>query len=138
MKAREQPVRRNSGSDDQDNERRTSVKRIVFSVLVAALALGTFSVISAEEKKDDHVVITGWVTDTDCGGKGAVEGHADCAKKCVKEKGAKWALYDPETKTVWVIADQAKASEMVGKEVVCKGVVDMKKKEIWVDSYTPF
>jgi hypothetical protein len=115
-----------------------SMKRILFSLLVGALVLGTSSLISAEEKKNDKVSITGWVTDTDCGAKGAKEGHAECAAKCVKEKGAKWALYDPETKTMWVIADQAKASEMAGKKVVAKGTTDMKKKEMFVDSYTPF
>src|SRR5262245_44733005 len=102
-----------------------SMKRILFSLLVAAVALGTSSLISAEEKKEP-VTVKGWVTDT------------DCAAKCAKEKGAKWALYDPETKTVWVIADQAKASEMAGKKVAAKGMADMKTKQIWVDNYTPF
>src|SRR5215510_16233297 len=102
------------------------MKRILFTLLMGAVVLGTSSLISAEEKKEP-VTVKGWVTDTDCGAQGAKEGHAECAAKCVKEKGAKWALYDPETKTVWIIADQAKAAEVVGKEVVCKGVVDMKK-----------
>ena len=114
------------------------MKKILFSLLVGAVALGTSSLISAEEKKGEQVTIKGWVTDTECGAKGANEGHAACAAKCVKEKGAKWALYDPETKTVWVIADQAKAAEMAGKKVMAKGTTDMKKKEMWVDSYTPF
>jgi hypothetical protein len=114
------------------------MKRPLFLVLVGALAFGTFSVISAEEKKDDHVVITGWVTDTHCGEKGAKEGHADCAKKCVKERDAKWALYDPDTKQLWVLSDQERGSQMVGKRVVCKGVVDKKKKEIHVDSFDTF
>ena len=113
------------------------MKRILFTLLMGAVVLGTSSLISAEEKKEP-VTVKGWVTDTDCGAKGAMEGHADCAKKCVKEKGAKWALYDPETKTVWVIADQAKASEMAGKKVAAKGMADMKSKQIWVDNYTPF
>jgi hypothetical protein len=87
------------------------------------------------QKGDEHVVITGWVTDTKCGAKGAQEGHAECAAKCVKEKGAKWALYDPATKTMWVINDQEKGPEMAGKKVICKGTVDKKKKEIKVSEY---
>jgi hypothetical protein len=135
MRTRDRPVRKNSGRDDV--KKGASMKRILFSLLMGAVALGTSSLISAEEKKE-QVTVKGWVTDTECGAKGATEGHADCAKKCVKEKGAKWALYDPETKTVWVIADQAKASEMAGKKVAAKGMADMKTKEIWVDSFTPF
>lgn len=113
------------------------MKRIIFSVLVGALALGTSSVISAEEKKDDQVVVTGWVTDTDCGAKGAKEGHAECAAKCVKEKGAKWAIYDPDTKTMWVITDQEKGPGMAGKKVKAKGTVDKQKKEMQVSEWYP-
>src|SRR5262245_35717940 len=49
---------------------------------------------------------TGWVTDTACGGSMATKDHAACATKCVKDKGAKWALYTPSDKTVWVLSDQ--------------------------------
>jgi hypothetical protein len=81
-------------------------------------------------------VITGWVTDTQCGAKGAVEGHAECAAKCVKEKGAKWApSTTPETKTMWVITDQEKGPQMVGKKIICKGTIDKKRKHIKIDSY---
>ena len=37
---------------------------------------------------------TGWITDSDCGAKGASANHADCAKKCVADKGAKYVLYN--------------------------------------------
>ncbi len=111
------------------------MKNIYCGLLVAALALGVSSVTSAQEKKGDMVMITGWVTDTHCGAKGAVEGHGDCAKKCVKEKGAKWALYDPETKTMWILSDQERGSQMVGKRVICRGTVDKEKKEITISNF---
>lgn len=111
------------------------MKRIVFPLLVAAFTVGVFDVTSAQEKKDDMVMVTGWVTDTHCGAKGAVEGHAECAAKCVKEKDAKWALYNPEDKTLLVLTDQEKGSQMVGKKIICKGIVDKKKKEIKVTEY---
>jgi len=41
---------------------------------------------------------TGWVTDTHCAAKGASADHAECATKCVKDKGAKWALYNEATR----------------------------------------
>jgi hypothetical protein len=111
------------------------MKKISYGLLVAAFVVGVSSLALAGEKEEEHVVISGWVTDTHCGAKGAVEGHGDCAARCVKEKGAKWALYDPETKTMWVLSDQEKGAQMVGKRVICRGTVDKKKKEIKVSDY---
>jgi hypothetical protein len=80
---------------------------------------------------------TGWVTDTACAEKGASAGHAECAKKCVKDKGAKWALYTEADKSVWVLSDQAAAGKMVGKEVTVKGTADAATKTITVASIEP-
>lgn len=91
--------------------------------LVSVLAIGLPLLAVAQEKQDDHVVISGWVTDTHCGAMGAKEGHGDCAARCVKEKGAKWALCDPQTKTMWILSDQERGSQMVGKRVICKGTL---------------
>jgi hypothetical protein len=77
---------------------------------------------------------TGWVTDTACGAKGASASHAECATKCVKDKGAKWALYNEADKSVWVLSDQAAAGKMVGKEVTVKGTADAATKTITVSS----
>jgi hypothetical protein len=77
---------------------------------------------------------TGWVTDTGCGAKGAKAEHADCAHKCVKEKGAKYALYTPDDKQVWVLSNQEEAGKMAGKEVTVKGKADKEKMTIEVAS----
>lgn len=79
----------------------------------------------------------GWITDTACAAKGASASHADCAVKCVKDKGAKWALYNEADKSVWILSDQEGAAKMAGKEVMVKGTADKEKKTITVSSMEP-
>lgn len=67
---------------------------------------------------------TGWVTDTQCGAKGDNVAHAACAKKCVEEKGAKYALYNQVDKKVYVLDAQDKAAAHAGHHVTVKGSVE--------------
>ena len=99
-------------------------------VTTAALLVGMASFALAA----DTGSWSGWITDTDCGAKGASAGHAACAAKCVKEKGAKYALYNPTDKSMWVLSDQEGASKMAGKMVNVKGTADAAKKTITVTS----
>ena len=106
------------------------MKKAISRILILALALGIASYMSAA---DDSW--TGYVTETHCGAKGASESHADCAVKCVKEKGAKWALYNPTDKSVTVMeGDEATMEKMAGKKVKVKGTMDKDKKMIKVTS----
>ncbi len=100
--------------------------------LILALALGSASFAFAGDGS-----WTGWVTDSSCGEKGAKASHADCAVKCVKEKGAKYALYTPGDKGVWILSNQDEAAKMVAKEVTVKGTLDKEKKSITVASIEP-
>jgi hypothetical protein len=59
-----------------------------------------------------------------CGAKGANADHADCAKTCVKEHGAKFALYDESTKKVYILDPQEKAAEHAGHEVTVQGTLE--------------
>jgi hypothetical protein len=77
---------------------------------------------------------TGYVTDTDCGAKGAKAEHAACAAKCVKDHGAKYALYTAADKQVWVLSNQEEAGKMAGKEVTVTGKADKEKMTIEVAS----
>ena len=107
------------------------MKKAISRVLILALALGIASYMAAA----DEGAWSGWVTETHCGAKGAKEAHADCAIKCVKEKGAKWALYNPEDKSVTVMeGDSAMMEKMAGKKVKIKGTMDKDKKTIKVTS----
>lgn len=109
------------------------MRKFVSRVLVVAVLVG----LAGYAVATDMGSWTGWVTDTGCGAKGASASHAACAEKCVKEKGAKYALYNPTDKSVWVLSDQEGAAKMAGKEVTVKGTADKDKKTITVASMEP-
>ncbi len=64
------------------------------------------------------------MTDTICGAKGANASHAACAKQCVSQKGAKFALYNTADKKVYVLDPQDKAESYAGQQVTIKGSVN--------------
>lgn len=107
------------------------MKKLVARALLAALivSLASFALAAGVEG-----TWSGWVTDTGCGAKGAKAEHAACAAKCVKEHGAKYALYTPADKQVWVLSNQDEAAKMAGKEVTVKGKADKEKMTIEVAS----
>jgi len=115
------------------------MKRTFTRATLAAIAFGFVFVFAslarAEDKKADGSW-TGFVTETHCGAAGAKAEHADCAVKCVKEKGASWALYNPEDKSQFVLsgddAMMAKMAAMAGKKVTVKGSMNKEKKSISV------
>lgn len=111
------------------------MKKFFQRAVVVAIAFGFVSLASAAPDKPAGSW-TGYVTETHCGAKGASAEHADCAVKCVKEKGAKWALYTPDDKSVFILsgddAMMAKMSGMAGKKVTIKGSMDKEKKTITV------
>ncbi len=92
---------------------------ILFVVFLVAAGL---SLAAGEKAKDTAYV--GWVTDDHCGAKGAKEGHADCANKCVKTMGAKYALVTPSDGKVYVLDPQDKVAEHAGHHVKVTGTVD--------------
>ncbi len=67
---------------------------------------------------------TGWITDNTCGAKGDNAKHAGCATKCVKEHGAKYALYNPSDKKVYILDPQDKVAEHAGHRVIVKGTAE--------------
>jgi len=109
------------------------MKKLVSRVLVTALVVGLASFAYAHDHGDKGSW-TGTVTDSGCGAKGAKAGHADCAHSCVKNKGAKYALYTPADKQVWILSDQEGASKLAGQEIVVKGKADKEKMTIEVSS----
>lgn len=111
------------------------MKKAISRVLVVAVVVGLASFAFAGDMTEGSW--TGWVTDTGCGAKGAKAEHADCAHKCVKEKGAKYALYTEADKQVWVLSNQEEAGKMAGKEVTVKGKADKEKMTIEVASIEP-
>ena len=97
-------------------------KRLLFVGLAVLLAAGIS--LAGEKGKSEEKSLTGWITDSHCGAKGAKEGHADCATKCVKTQGAKYALVTPEDGKVYVLDPQEKAAEHAGHHVKVKGTIE--------------
>lgn len=93
-------------------------------LLICSLALVLVAGITLASPKGKDGSWTGWVTDTMCGAKGAAAKHADCANKCVKEHGAKYALYNPADKKVYTLDSQEKLAEHAGHFVKVTGSVD--------------
>jgi len=75
----------------------------------------------------------GWLTDSSCGQRGARDGHAACATKCVREQGAKYALYTPDTK-IRLLSDQEAAAKIGAGKVRVKGHFDSTSNTIIVTS----
>jgi hypothetical protein len=79
---------------------------------------------------------SGVVTDNICGAKNAGPAGASCTKQCVSKKGAKLALYDSDSKMVYVLDPQEKATGHEGHNVMVKGTLDKDAKTIHVTSLT--
>jgi hypothetical protein len=67
---------------------------------------------------------TGYISDSHCGAKGAKDGHADCATKCVKEHGGNYVFVNDADHKVYNIDNQEKAAAHAGHHVTVKGSVD--------------
>jgi hypothetical protein len=77
---------------------------------------------------------SGIITDNICGAKNAGPAGASCTKECVSKKGAKLALYDAESKKVYVLDPQEKATGHEGHSVTVKGTLDKDSNTIHVTS----
>jgi hypothetical protein len=111
------------------------MKKLVSRTLTLVIALGFGLAALASAQEGDW---SGWVTETHCAASGAKASHKDCAIKCVKEKGAKWALYNPADKSLFVLSgDDAMFEKMAATEVTVKGSMDKEKKTVTVTSMEP-
>src|SRR5258708_35596222 len=64
---------------------------------------------------------TGWISDSQCGVKGANEKAGECTTKCVKEHGAKYVFVNDADKKGYVVDAQDKVAEHTGHPVTGKG-----------------
>ena len=64
--------------------------------------------------------VNGWVTDSNCGVKGAAAGKEDCAKKCL-EKGAKMVVVTDTDQKVLTVDNPDALKEHVGHHVAITG-----------------
>jgi hypothetical protein len=68
--------------------------------------------------------LTGWISDSQCGVKGANEKAGECTTKCVKEHGAKYVFVNDADKKVYVVDAQDKAAPHAGHHVTVTGTVN--------------
>ena len=66
---------------------------------------------------------TGTVTDTLSGFRGANEKHVDAAKQSVKAGMANYAVYDEQTKRLYILEPQDSAVPFVGQRVTVSGML---------------
>jgi hypothetical protein len=86
------------------------------TVLAFLLSAGTFAFASD--------TMTGYISDSHCGAKGAKPGHEECATKCVKEHDAKYVFVSDADHKVYTIEDQDKVAAHAGHHVTVKGTVN--------------
>ena len=86
----------------------------VFICLVVAFAVRSQAVTQS---------FTGTVTDTLAGFHGANEKHADSAKQNVNAGMAKYALYDEQTKRLYILEPQDSAVAFAGQRVTVSGTL---------------
>ena len=67
---------------------------------------------------------TGYISDSNCGAKGANEKHAQCTTTCVKEKGAKYVFVNDADHKVYAVDAQDKVAAHAGHHVTVTGTVD--------------
>jgi hypothetical protein len=68
--------------------------------------------------------MTGWISDSQCGAKGAKAEARDCTIKCVKEHGAKYVFVNDADHKVYAIDAQDKVADHAGHHVTVKGTVE--------------
>jgi hypothetical protein len=106
------------------------------TVCSAALLFATSLAFAGHADKATSGSWSGIVTDTICGAKNAGPAGASCTKECVSKKGAKLALYDADSKMVYVLDPQEKAAGHEGHDVTVQGRLDKDAKTIHVTSLT--
>jgi hypothetical protein len=104
------------------------MKRIFSSLAVSVLFLMVVSASAA-----DKATVNGWVSDTQCGAKGASAEHVACTKKCLG-KGAKLAVVTDGDKKVLTVDNPEALKGHEGHHVAVTG--DVTGDTIHVDSAT--
>jgi hypothetical protein len=90
--------------------------------LLLLVVLFSLSVFAA-----DKGTWTGYISDSHCGAKGNSDGHASCAKKCVKEGYAPVFVVGDK---VYTINNPKKVSNYIGDKVTITGTITDDKLDI--------
>lgn len=91
--------------------------KLRFAAGMAALLFGAALAMATEG------TMTGYISDSKCGAKGANAGARDCTIKCVKG-GEKYVFVNDADKKVYVVDAQDKVADHAGHHVTVKGTVE--------------
>ncbi|HEV7514991.1 MAG TPA: hypothetical protein VGR07_01695 [Thermoanaerobaculia bacterium] len=91
------------------------------SVLVTVLAV-CLALLPLAGLRADAGSWTGWITDDNCGAKGAKAEHAKCVTKCMGN-GAKLVFVTSADHKIFKLDNQDVAKANIGHEVIVKGEV---------------
>ena len=91
-------------------------------VLLVCLALCVIFLMVgiASAGSDKASTVNGWVTDSNCGVKGAAAGKEDCAKKCL-DKGAKMVVVTDKDQKVLTVDNPDALKDHIGHHVAITG-----------------
>ncbi|HUL14745.1 MAG TPA: hypothetical protein VLV88_02020 [Terriglobales bacterium] len=92
--------------------------KVKFATFIAAILFMAALAMAADTS------MTGWISDSQCGAKGANAAARDCTIKCVKEHGAKYVFVDDTNKKVYSIDKQDMVAEHAGHHVTVTGMVE--------------
>lgn len=85
------------------------------------LAMCLFSLLAVSAFAKDSKM-TGWISDSKCGAKGASAAHAGCAQKCIAS-GEKPVFVSDSDKKVMAIDNPDAVKDMIGQHVDVTGSV---------------
>jgi hypothetical protein len=91
------------------------MRRVTLAIFLV-LALGM-------QAQTSETNVTGFVTETWCGRKGANEKHAEHARRSVASGVAQYALYDEASKKLYILSPQSTAAQYVGRRVQITGTL---------------
>ncbi len=91
-------------------------------LLLVCLALAVVFMIVGASFAGDSTTVKGYVSDSQCGAKGANEKAADCTKKCI-EKGAKMVVVTDGDQKVLMVDNPEKLAGHEGHHVAVTGHV---------------
>jgi hypothetical protein len=95
-------------------------KTAVASSLFVLLVVFSANFLRAQS---NQISVTGFVTDTLAGKRGANALHADAAKRAVASGMAQYALYDEKTHKLYIFASQDSAVAYLGQHITITGTV---------------
>lgn len=96
--------------------------KTVNRLLIMVLALSAMLQLSALPQAN-QLSVTGFVTDTLSGKRGANALHVDAAKRAVASGMAQYALYDEKTHKLYILAPQDSAVAYLGQHIKITGTL---------------